>query len=365
MARIQLTELTAFVAVAEHRSFTKAAAQVGIALPTMSQTIRSLEERLGVRLFNRTTRSVAVTEAGDRLLAEVQPILDGIDHALESVNSFRDKPMGTLRLAIERPASRIFLASALAPLIQPFLAEYPAIRVEVSIDDKLNDIVSGRFDAGIRLGHRIERDMTILRLLGDFKLIAVAAPKYISQHPRPSVPQDLHKHNCIGYRAPWDGSLAHWVFTKGSQRTEIAVDGSLIVNDIDSLMNAVVEGVGVGYLPEPMVTAHLTHGRLVRLLDDWSNTLPGVFLYHPSRRQTPMPLQVFIRFVEKWRKHAVIANRIPRLDGIASKNREFAITPDDSENKTRIPDSRPIQVDGPVAKSRKIRSGTRSLSADR
>jgi DNA-binding transcriptional LysR family regulator len=154
MARIQLTELTAFVAVAQHRSFTKAAAQVGIASPTMSQTISSLEEGLGVRLFNRTTRSVALTEAGDRLLAEVQPILDGIDHAVESVNEFRDKPIGTLRLAIERSACQILTAQGAAPLIQPFLDEYPGVRVEISVDDTHGDIVSGRFDAGIRLGQR-------------------------------------------------------------------------------------------------------------------------------------------------------------------------------------------------------------------
>src|SRR5882762_5281769 len=157
MIRIQFTELTAFVAVAEHRSFTKAAAQVGIALPTMSQTIQSFERRLGVRLFNRTTRSVALTEAGERLLAEVQPILDGVDHALENVNSFRQKPIGTLRLAVDRTASQILLANPLTPVILPFLSEYPDIRLEVAVDDTHSDIVSGRFDAGVRLGHRIER----------------------------------------------------------------------------------------------------------------------------------------------------------------------------------------------------------------
>ena len=176
---VQLAELTAFVAVAEHLSFTKAAVQVGVALPTMSQTIRSLEERLGVRLFNRTTRSVALTEAGDRLLLEIQPIITGIDHALESVNLFRDNPVGTLRLAVSRPAA----TRLLAPIIQPFLAEYPAIRLEVAVDDTHSDIVSGRFDAGIRVGHRVERDMTILRLLDEFRMLAVAAPDYLARHP--------------------------------------------------------------------------------------------------------------------------------------------------------------------------------------
>ncbi|HEY3799167.1 MAG TPA: LysR substrate-binding domain-containing protein [Caulobacteraceae bacterium] len=302
MARIQLAELSAFVAVAEHRSFTKAAAQVGIAPPTMSQTIRSLEDGLGVRLFNRTTRSVALTEAGDRLLAEVQPILEGIDHAVESVNSFRDKPIGTLRLAIERSASQIMMARGFAPLIQPFLAEYPGVRVEISIDDAHGDIISARFDAGIRLGHRIERDMTILRVAHDFRVLTVASPGYLASHQGPSVPTDLHAHNCIRCRAPWDGSMHPWAYAKGNQHTEIAIDGSFIVNDIDLVLRSVLDGGGIGRLPEPIVASHLAQGRLVSLLEDWSITKPGIFLYHPSRRQTPMPLQVFLRFVETWRK---------------------------------------------------------------
>jgi DNA-binding transcriptional LysR family regulator len=312
MARIQLTELSAFVAVAEHRSFTKAAAQVGVALPTMSQTIRLLEERLGVRLFNRTTRSVALTEAGDRLFTEVQPILEDIEHAIEGVNSFRDKPIGTLRLSVERPAAAILTANRLPPLIQPFLAEYPAIRVETVLDDAHSDIISGRFDAGIRLGHRIERDMTIMRILDEFRVIAVAAPDYLANHPKPSLPEDLHAHNCIRYRSPWEGTILPWILTKGGRRIEIAVEGSLIVSDIESMLKNTLDGVGVGYLAEPMVAAHVAQGRLVALLDGWGHTLPGIFLYHPSRRQTPMPLEVFLRFVEKWRK------RGPAVDPVAA-----------------------------------------------
>jgi DNA-binding transcriptional LysR family regulator len=309
LSRIQLTELTAFVAVAKHRSFTKAAAHVGIALPTMSQTIRALEDRLGVRLLNRTTRSVALTEAGNRLLAEVRPILEGIDHAIENVNSFRDKPMGTLRLAVERPAAAIFRSLSPAPLIPPFLAEFPDIRLEVSVADAHRDIVSEGFDAGIRVGHRIEHDMTILRLLDEFRLFAVAAPAYLAHRPKPSHPKDLHAHNCIRYRLPWDASVPPWVFNKGKQHAEIAVEGSLIVNDADLLLTTALDGVGVAYLPEPMIASHLAQGRLIPLLDSWSRTLPGIFLYHPSRRQTPMPLQVFLKFVEKWRKHAWVAHR--------------------------------------------------------
>src|SRR5258705_3525749 len=283
MARIHLNELTAFVAVAEHRSFRRAALQVGIALPTMSQTIRSLEERLGIRLFNRTTRSVALTEAGDRLLAEVQPILDGVDHALENVNSFRDKPIGTLRLAVERMTSQMLLANDIGPFILPFLTEYPDISIEVTVDDAHSDIVSGRFDAGIRCGHTIERDMTILRLRDDFRLLAVAAPAYLALHPRPSLPKDLHAHNCIRFRMLWDGSIPPWVFTKGDQQTEITVDGSLIVNDADVVLRFALQAIDVAYLPIPMIASHLAEGRLVPLLEDWSRTVSGIFLYHPSR----------------------------------------------------------------------------------
>jgi DNA-binding transcriptional LysR family regulator len=321
MARIQLTELTAFVAVAEHRSFTKAAAQVGIALPTMSQTIRSLEERLGIRLFNRTTRSVALTEAGERLLAEIQPIIEGIDHAVESVNSFRDTPMGTLRLAIDRPTSAILRALLFPPLLQPFLAEYPAIRLEVAVNDVQSDIVSTRFDAGIRLGHRIERDMTILKLLDECDVLVVAAPTYLARHPRPSVPKDLHGHNCIQFRSPSNGALEPWLFTKGGRRIEIAVSGSLIVNDVDVLLNSALDGIGVAYLPEPMIASHLAQGRLIPMLEDWSRTLPGVFLYHAGRRQTPMPLSVFLKFVEKWRRPALAASRTRQSDAKGRKRR--------------------------------------------
>jgi DNA-binding transcriptional LysR family regulator len=308
MTSIQITELTAFVAVAEQRSFTKAAAQVGIALPTMSQTIRSLEERLGVRLFNRTTRSVALTEAGERLLAEISPLLQGLSHAIESVNLFRDKPIGTLRLAVWRPATM----KRLAPMIKPFLAEYPGIRLEVAVDDTNSDIVSGRYDAGIRIGQRIERDMTVLRLADDFEILTVAAPEYLARHPIPSFPKDLREHNCIRFRSPWDNTIQPWVFSKGRHRTEIAVDGSLIVNDLDLLLTAALDGVGVARIPEPLVAPHLAQGSLSELLDGWSTKLAGVYLYYPSRRQQPMPLRVFLQFVDKWRKRSAAGSHSGR-----------------------------------------------------
>jgi DNA-binding transcriptional LysR family regulator len=298
MSRIQLNELAAFAAVARHRSFTKGAAQVGVALPTMSQTIRSLEDRLGVRLFNRTTRSVALTEAGERLLTDVQVVLDGVDHALDRVNSFRDKPAGTLRLAVTRP----FATTLLAPLIQPFLAEYPSISLDISVDDIQRDIVRGRFDAGITTGHRIERDMTVFRISDELKMLAVAAPSYLARHGRPLSPEDLHSHDCINYRLPWSGTIFPWALSKGGESIEVSTQGPLIVNDPDLLLSAILDGVGIGYATMPMVAPYISDGRLAPVLEDWTHTQPGVYLYYPSRRQMPMPLQVFMRFVDEARK---------------------------------------------------------------
>lgn len=294
MNRTDFGELNAFAAVAHHASFTRAAAQLGLALPTVSQTIRALEERLGVRLFNRTTRSVALTEAGARLLAEVRPILARLDEALESVNAFRDKPVGALRISVMRP----YATRLVAPLLQPFQAEYPQIRLEVVVDDARTDLVKAGLDAGIRIGHQVERDMTTLRIAEPFRMIAVASPAYLAGRETPRTPRDLHAHNCIQVRAPWNGVLIPWLFVRGEARTEIAIEGHLTVNDADLLMSCVLDGVGVGYLPEPMVAAQVESGELVHLLKGWSGERTGVFLYHPSRRQPPAPLQAFISFVE-------------------------------------------------------------------
>ncbi|CAN7332764.1 LysR family transcriptional regulator [Phenylobacterium sp. LjRoot219] len=294
MNRIDFGELNAFAAVAEHRSFTRAAAQLGVALPTVSQTIRGLEERLGVRLFNRTTRSVALTEAGARLLDDVQPILGQLAEALERVNSFREKPMGSIRLAVSRP----FATRVVAPLLKPFLSEYPEIRVEMVVEDARTDIVKSGFDAGIRVGYQVERDMTTLRITEPYRMLAVAAPAYLDGRPRPETPRDLHAHNCIQARAPWDGAILPWLFVNGDQRAEVAVAGSLTVNDADVWLRCVLDGVGVGFLPEPMVAPYIARGALVSLFADWSGERSGVFLYHPSRRQPPAPLQALISFIE-------------------------------------------------------------------
>jgi DNA-binding transcriptional LysR family regulator len=293
MRGTQFVELSTFVAVAEHRNFRAAAAQLGVSPSTLSQTIRSFEERLGVRLLNRTTRSVALTEAGERLLLDAQPILDGIDKSIEAVNSFRDKPVGKLRLSMPRPVA----VAIVAPLLPQFLAQFPEIKLEVNVDDTNSDIVSDRFDAGIRLGERIAKDMIAVRLLGKFRVMAVASPTYLARCPRPAAPEDLHAHNCVQLRWDWDGSIQPWIFENAGRRLEVHVGGSLIANDIYLVLNAVLDGIGIGYLSEPVISTQLADGQLVPLLGDWCRHWSGVFLYYPSRRQVPGPLRAFIAFM--------------------------------------------------------------------
>jgi DNA-binding transcriptional LysR family regulator len=292
MRGTQFAELSAFVAVAEQRNFTKAAAQLGISPSTLSQTVRSFEERLGVRLLNRTTRSVALTEAGERLLSNAQPVLDGVGNAIESVNSFRDKPIGTLRLNMPQGAA----FGMIGPLLPEFLAKFPEV-LEIDVDDGQTDIVSGRFDAGLRIGERIAKDMIAVRILDEFRIRAVASPAYLERHPRPETPEDLRVHNCVRLRWDWDGSIQAWVFENGGRRIEVAVDGSLVLNDMYLVANAVLDGIGIGYVSEPLIGQQIRDGRLIPLLGDWCGHLSGVFLYYPSRRQIPGPLRAFVDFM--------------------------------------------------------------------
>jgi DNA-binding transcriptional LysR family regulator len=293
MRGTQFAELSAFVAVAEHRNFRKAAAQLEISAPTLSQTIRSFEERLGVRLLNRSTRSVALTEAGARLLADAQPVLQDIDQAIEAVKTFRDKPGGALRLSMPRAVAR----SLVGPLLPQFPATFPEIKLEIVADDTRSDIVRGRFDAGISIGERIAKDMIAVRLHDEFRMMAVASPAYLANHPRAATPEDLHAHNCVRLRSEWDDSIQPWIFENAGRRIEAAVDGSLVLNDMGLVVNAVLDGMGVGYVGEPLVSAHVADGRLVPLLGNWCGHVSGVFLYYPSRRQIPGPLRAFIDFM--------------------------------------------------------------------
>jgi DNA-binding transcriptional LysR family regulator len=305
MRGTQFAELNAFVAVAEHRNFTKAAAQLGVSPSTLSQTIRSFEERLGVRLLNRTTRSVALTEAGEHLLVDAQPILDGIDKAIEGVNSFRDKPIGTLRLSMPRAVA----VSIVGPLLPQFLAQFPQINLEVHVDDSNSDIVVGRFDAGIRIGERIAKDMIAVRLLDRFRWITVASAAYLARHPAPVTPEDLHAHNCVRLRWDWDGTIQPWIFENAGRRLEVSVSGSLVLNDAFLVLGAVLDGLGIGYISEPVVSKRVADGLLVQLLEDWCGHMSGVYLYYPSRHHVPGPLRAFIEFL-RTQVHLLEATRL-------------------------------------------------------
>ena len=294
MRKPELGEMNAFATVAERRSFAKAAVQLGISRSRLSETIRGLEDRLGVRLLNRTTRSVAPTATGERLLARLRPLLNDFDTVLDSVNAFRDKPAGLLRLTVPPPAANLLLA----PLLARFLAQYPAIDLEISVDAALTDIVAGRFDAGIRPGERVERDMIAVRIGEEFPGVVVAAPNYLEQHPRPSTPRDLQTHNCIRFRFP-SGVIVPWQFEKKGKKAEVAVEGRLTVNDPDLAIRAALDGVGVLYTALGYAAAEIKAGRLVPLLEDWRPRSAAIFLYYSSRRQIPLPLQAFIEFLRE------------------------------------------------------------------
>lgn len=307
MRGTEFAELSAFAAVAEQRSFSKAAAQLGIAPSTLSQTIRALEERLGVRLLNRTTRSVATTEAGDRLMTELRPALEGVGRAVETVNAFRDKPMGTLRIVMGRAIS----TTAFAPIIAPFLAAYPDITLEACAEDSLLDIVAHRFDAGIRIGEMIERDMIAIKLVDGISLVCVAAPQYLEARGIPETPRDLVNHECVRHRWRFDDAIHTWQFEKDGEKIGFDPRGRLIVNEAQNAVMAAVSGVGIAYMPAALVAPFVVDGRLKVLLADWCTSFSGLYIYYPSRRQVPAPLQAFIAFAKK-----ALAKASPTIEGV-------------------------------------------------
>jgi DNA-binding transcriptional LysR family regulator len=288
-------KLTAFVAVAEQRNFARAATQLGIKASALSQSIRSLEEELGVRLLNRTTRSVAPTEAGVRVLGYMRPALESIGKALDAVSDFRDKPMGTLRLVVPSIAAMTVVARALPR----FLAAYPDIKLEISVDDARSDIVGERFDAGVRFDGQVERDMIAVPIGGEFRGVVAASPAYLAQHLAPSTPDDLHEHNCIRYRRAWDGAVHDWRFEHEGEELEAAVEGSLIVNNFDLALRAALDGVGLVYLPEEWAAPFIAEGRLIAVLQEWRPRWPGFSLYYSSRRQVPPALRALADFMRK------------------------------------------------------------------
>jgi DNA-binding transcriptional LysR family regulator len=284
MSRENLNDLVAFLAVAKERSFTKAAAQLGVSQSALSHTIRRLEERLGLRLLARSTRSVAPTEAGERLLRAAEPRLDEIDAELAALSELRDKPSGTIRITAHDHAVRAVLWPALARL----LPNYPDIKVEIVIDYGLTDIVAERYDAGVRSGEMVAKDMIAVRIGPDMRSAVVAAPSYFAKRPKPKRPQDLTAHTCINLRLPTHGGLYAWEFEKGGHELRVRVEGQLVFNASAPMLDAALTGFGLAYVPEDSVQAHLAVGRLIRVLADWCPAYPGYHLYYPSRRQ-PTP----------------------------------------------------------------------------
>ncbi|WP_158810651.1 LysR family transcriptional regulator [Beijerinckia sp. L45] len=281
MPRQTLNDLTAFLAVARARSFTGAAAKLGVSQSALSHTVRGLEARLGVRLLTRTTRSVAPTEAGERLLRTVGPRFEEIEAELAALTELRDKPAGNIRInAGEHPTSSI-----LWPALERLLAAYPDITVEVAIDNGLTDIVAEGYDAGIRLGEQVGKDMVAVRIGPDLRMAVVGAPAYFAKRPWPKMPQDLTDHACINLRLPTRGGLYAWEFEKGARAMKVRVEGQFASNDSKMNLRAALAGSGLAYVPEDRVQSHIEDGRLVRVLADWCAPFSGYHLYYPSRRQ--------------------------------------------------------------------------------
>lgn len=283
-------ELRAFAAIVEHGSFAQAARQLGMSASALSQTIRRLEDRLGARLLDRTTRSVAPSAAGERLLAGLLPALDQLDQAVAGVTDTGDQPTGRLRIT----ASRVAAMHYLAPTVAGFLRAHPLIALEVIVDDRLSDIVASGCDAGIRLGEALEKDMVAVPVGGPLRQVAVASPDYLARAGTPTHPRDLLGHACVNFRWPTSGSIYRWEFEKNGRKLEIGVTGPLLANDVPFLLQAVCDGVGIGYPFDREAAAMIEAGRLVPILQDWSPPFPGFSLYFTDRRNVSPPLRAFI-----------------------------------------------------------------------
>jgi DNA-binding transcriptional LysR family regulator len=284
MRRENVSDLLAFLAVARERSFTKAAAKLGVSQSALSHTIRGLEARLRLRLLTRTTRSVSPTEAGERLLQNVGHRFEEIEAELEALSELREKPAGTIRITAGEHAAYAVLSPALAK----FLPSYPDIKVEVSVDYGFTDIVAQRYDAGVRAGEQVAKDMIAVRIGPDMRMAVVGAPSYFEKHPIPKKPQDLTDHNCINLRLPTYGGLYAWECEKGRRELKVRVDGQLVFNTLRQRLDAALAGLGLAYMTEDSAKSHIAKGTLIRVLEDWCEPFPGYHLYYPSRRQ-PSP----------------------------------------------------------------------------
>ncbi|MDB5824309.1 MAG: transcriptional regulator, LysR family [Herminiimonas sp.] len=282
MARIDLNNLATFILVARERSFTRAAAQLGVSQSALSHTIRGLEEKLGIRLLTRTTRGVSATEAGVRLLADISPYYEGIEAALAGLQNLKEKPAGTFRISAHDHAA----STVLWPRLSKLLPANPELRIEITISYGLIDIVAERYDAGVRLGDQVAKDMIAVRIAPDLRMAVVGAPSYFTSLPKPRTPQDLTTHNCANLRLPTHGGLFAWEFVKGDKALQVHVQGQAIFNTTPQMLEYALEGYGLAYVPEDLVQHHVSEGRLVQVLKEWCPTFPGYHLYYPSRRQS-------------------------------------------------------------------------------
>lgn len=290
MARTDLNQLTWFQVVAEERSFTRAAAKLGVAQSTLSHTIKQLETRMGIRLLTRTTRNVATTAAGERLLQTIAPRIAEIEDEIAALTALREKPSGSIRLTLSDHA----LESVVWPKLKPVLRTYPDIGVELILDATFRNIVEEGFDAGVRLGESVEKDMIAVRIGPDWRLVAVASPAYLDAHGVPDHPQDLVRHVCINMRHETAGGLYAWEFERNGQALRVRVSGQLTFNNTYAMIDAAISSYGIAYIPENIVERHIATGSLVQVLDDWSPFFDGYFLYYPSRRQNLPAFKVIV-----------------------------------------------------------------------
>ena len=291
MPREELSVLAAFAVVADERSFTRAAVRLGVSTSAISHSIRALEERLGVRLLARTTRSVAPTDAGERLLAQLRPALDEIEAALTEVGRLREKPAGTIRLF----APSVAIAMTVSPKLAKFTRDYPDVVLDITTeDDSRRDLIAARFDAGIHLGEFLQRDMVAVKVSGEQRAAIVAAPSYFDSRPKPKTPGDLTAHRCIRYRMGAGGPVYRWEFEKRGKPLTVSVSGPLVFNDVELTLRAALDGVGLAFALEEHVAERIARGELVRVLEDWCPPFDGFFLYYPSRRQQPAALQALV-----------------------------------------------------------------------
>jgi DNA-binding transcriptional LysR family regulator len=290
MSHVNFNELAAFAMVAKERSFTKAGAKLGVSQSALSQTIKSMEERLKLRLLTRTTRSVAPTEAGKRLLDSIAPRFEEIETVLAALGELRGKPAGTIRItAGEHPA-----ISILQPALRRFLPDHPDIKVEIIVDHGLTDIVASGYDAGVRLGEQVAKDMIAVRIGPDMRMAVVGSPSYFKRYGLPAAPQDLATHNCIVTRLPTYGGLFPWGLEKDGREVKVRGEGQLVFNSVAMRVQSALDGLGLAYLPEDQVLIHVRKGRLVRVLEDWCPPFPGYHLYYPSRRHFSPALSVLV-----------------------------------------------------------------------